>query len=228
MEADRLMTTTAGAATAPTLDGLHLIGAAADSWEIVETEIVGTIRMANGAVREQRLAPDAGAPVIRRWYTITLDYRHLGPLADQVEALLAFPGPHQLTVWKHVTLGYLADGALREWSLPWPQAPHLLTPPAGAPPSRFAPSVQLAGTPLAVAELATAAYDAGSPPAGAVWFDRGSRRFKLNAPPLAATRLVAQVVPLFTMVTAAEDQARQYRDWLREPRRIALVETEPT
>jgi hypothetical protein len=28
------------------------------------------------------------------------------------------------------------------------------------------------------------------------------------------------------MVTAAEDLARRYRDWIREPRRIALVETE--
>jgi hypothetical protein len=217
---------TAGAATPPTLDGLHLIGAAADSWEIVETALVGTIRMANGATREQRLAPDAGAPVIRRWYTITLDYRNLGPLADQVEALLAFPGPHQLTVWKHVTLGYLADGALREWSLPWRLAPHILTPPAGASPQRFAPAVQLAGNPLAVTELAPAAYNAGSPPAGAVWFDRGSRRFKLNAPPAAGTRLVAQVVPLFDTVVGAEDHARRYRDPIREPRRIVLVETE--
>jgi hypothetical protein len=217
---------TAGASTPPTLDGLHLLGVAADSWEIVETELVGTIRMANGATREQRLAPDAGAPVIRRWYTIILDYRNLGPLADQVEALLAFPGPHQLTVWKHVTLGYLADGTLREWSLPWRLAPHILTPPAGAPASRFASTVQLAGSPLAVAELATAAYTAGSPPAGAVWFDRGSRRFKLSAPPAAGTRLVVQAVPLFDMVVGAEDLSRRYRDPIREPRRIVLVETE--
>ena len=73
--------TTTGAATAPTLDGLHLVGASADSWEVVETEQVGTIRMANGAVREQRLALLPSSPVIRRWYTVTLDYRHLGPLA---------------------------------------------------------------------------------------------------------------------------------------------------
>jgi len=217
---------TAGASTPPTLDGLHLLGASADTWEIVETELVGTIRLANGATREQRLAPDPTGPVIRRWYTITLDYRHLGPLAGQVEALLAFPGPHQLTVWKHVTLGYLADGALSEWLLPWRQAPHLLTPPAGAPPSRFAPNVQLAGGPLAIAELATATYNAGAPPAGAAWFDQGSRLFKLNAPPPAGTRLVVQVVPAFDMVVGAEDQTRRYRDPLREPRRITLVETE--
>jgi len=217
---------TAGASTPPTLDGLHLIGASADTWEIVETELVGTIRMANGATREQRLAPDPTGPVIRRWYTITLDYRHLGPLADQVEALLAFPGPHQLTVWKHVTLGYLADGTRAEWSLPWKLAPHILTPPAGAPPARFAPTVQLAGTPLAVAELAPTVYESASPPPGTAWLNPASQLFKLNAPPLAGTRLVVQVVPAFDMVVGAEDHARRYRDPIREPRRITLVETE--
>jgi len=204
------MITTTGAATPPTLDGLHLIGAAADSWEVVETEIVGTIRMANGSTREQRLAPPPGAPVIRRWYGITLDYRHLGPLAEEVEARLAFPGPHELTLWKHVTLGYLADGTRTEWSLPWRLAPHVLTPPAGAPPERFRPTVRLGW---------------GATPTEA-WFDPASPRFQLSAPPPAGTRLVVQVVPLFAMVTASEDQSRHYRDWIREPRRIALVETE--
>ena len=202
---------TAGAATPPTLDGLHLIGASADSWEVVETEIVGTIRMANGATREQRLAALPGAPVIRRWYGVTLDYRHLGPLAEEVEARLAFPGPHDLTLWKHVTLGYLADGQRTEWSLPWRLAPLVLTPPAGARPERFLPTVRLGW---------------GSPAPVEAWFDPSSPRFQLPTAPPAGTRLVVQVVPLFAMVTAAEDQSRHYRDWIREPRRIALVETE--
>ena len=221
---------TTGASTAPTLDGLHLVGAAADSWEVVETEIVGTIRMANGSVREQRLAPDPGAPVIRRWYTVTLDYRHLGPLAEEVEARLAFPGPHTLTLWKHVTLGYLADGTRNEWDLPWPQAAHLLTPPAGAPPSRFAPTARLGwGTPpLTIQEPDPTTYATGTPSSSECWFEQSGQRFKLQSPPLSGARLIIQLVPLLTMVTAAEDQARQYRDWLREPRRIALVETEPT
>ena len=219
---------TSGAATAPTLDGLHLQGAAADSWEVVETEQVGTIRMANGAVREQRLAPDPRSPVIRRWYTVTLDYRHLGPLAEEVEARLAFPGPHSLTLWKHVTLGYIADGLLNEWGLPWPQAPHLLTPPSGAPPSRFAPTARLGwGTaPLTIVEPDPATYATGTPSPGECWFEKTGRHFKLQSPPPEGTRLILQIVPLFAMVTAAEDLARQYRDWIREPRRIALVETE--
>jgi len=216
----------AGASTVPTLDGLHLIGASAESWEILETELVGTIRMANGATREQRLAPDPDGPVIRRWYTITLDYRHLGSLADQLEARLAFPGPHTLTVWKHVTLGYLADGTRNEWRLPWPQAPHLLTPPAGAPLSRFAPTARLTweGPDLTVQETDT--YDTAVLTETACCFEKSGRRFKLNTAPPAGTRLILQVVPLFHMVTATEDQSRRYRDCLREPRRITLVETE--
>ena len=219
---------TTGAATAPTLDGLHLIGAAADSWEVVETELVGTIRMANGSTREQRLAPLPGAPIIRRWYGVTLDYRHLGPLAEEVEARLAFPGPHDLTLWKHVTLGYLADGHRNEWDLPWRQAPHLLSPPAGAPPDRFHPTIRPGwGSPsLSIQEPDPAAYAAASPSSSECWFERGSRRFKLSEAPPAGTRLIVQIVPLFAMVTAAEDQSRHYRDWIREPRRIALVETE--
>ncbi len=219
---------TAGASTAPTLDGLHLQGAAADSWEVVETEQVGTIRMANGAVREQRLALPPSAPVIRRWYTVTLDYRNLGPLAEEVEARLAFPGPHTLTLWKHVTLGYLADGTLSEWDLPWPQAPHHLTPPSGAPLTRFTPSLQIGwGTaPLSIAEPDSTTYSSGSPSPNEYWFENSGQHFKLNAPPPSGTRLICQLVPLFAMVTAAEDLARQYRDWIREPRRIALVETE--
>ena len=219
---------TTGAATAPTLDGLHLLGAAADSWEVVETELVGTIRMANGSVREQRLAPEPDGPVIRRWYGVTLDYRHLGPLAEEIEARLAFPGPHHLTLWKHVTLGYLADGTRNEWSLPWPQAPHHLTPPAGAPPERFRPRVRIGGggETLTIHEPDTATYTNGTPSPVEAWFEQASRRFKLAAAPPIGTRLIVQAVPLFAMVTAAEDQSRHYRDWIREPRRIALLETE--
>jgi hypothetical protein len=219
---------TGGASTPPTLDGLDFTGVAAESWEVVESELVGNVRLANGAVREQRLAPPPGSPAIRRWYQVTLDYRHLATLSDQVEARLSFPGPHQLSLWKHVTLGYVGDGALAEWSLPWRLAPHLLTPPAGAPIERFAPLARLGfdGPALVAVELDTASYEAGTPESGECWFDKGGPRFKLAEALAAGSRLVVHVVPLFQMVIAGEDHSRQYRDPIREPRRIALIETE--
>ena len=200
---------TTGASTPPTLDGLHLIGAAADSWEVTETEMVGTIRMANGATREQRLAPLPGHPVIRRWYGVTLDYRHLNsPIAEEIEARLAFPGPHDLTLWKHITLGYQADGIRTEWYLPWRLALDHLTPPAGAPTTRFATTLR----PGWGAQPIEATFEAN--------------RFHLSTAPPPGTRLILQAVPLWAMVTASEDHTRHYRDAIREPRRIALVETE--
>jgi hypothetical protein len=217
---------TSGASHPPTLDGLHLVGISADSWEISEAEMVGNVRMASGGMREQRLAPAPGEPTIRRWVTVTLDYRHIGDLADAVDARLAFPGPHQLALWKHATLGYLGDGTLAEWSLPWVLAPHVLTPPAGAPLSRFTPIVRLGfeAAPLAVSEMATAAYTSGTPAAGAVWIEQGGRRFKVRTAPATETRIVVSVVPLYSCVVVAEDSSRRYQDAVREPRRIALTE----
>jgi hypothetical protein len=217
---------TAGASTPPTLDGLHLVGAGAESWEISEAEMVGNVRMVYGGMREQRLAPEPGEPVIRRWVTITLDYRNLGGLAEAVDARLAFPGPHTFAVWKHVPLGYLGDGVLTEWWLPWPLAPHLLTPPAGAPLSRFAPSVRIGfeTEPLAAMEVETSAYEEATPEAGAVWFERGGRRFKVSAAPAVGVRIVLRVVPLYPCVVVGEDSSRRYQDAIREPRRISLTE----
>jgi hypothetical protein len=221
------MIPTTGVVAPPTLDGLALTGTAAQSWEIVETEIVGLVHLAAGGVREQRLAPAPADPVIRRWYTVTLDYRHLGgPLAEAVDARLAFPGPHELAVWKHIPLGYLADGTLAEWSLPWRLAPHVLPPPAGLAPALFAPILRLGwdGAPLPLVEPAPTVYDAGTPATGEAWLERGGRRFKLAEPPPAGTRVVAHVVPLFRCVVGAEDLSRRYQDPVREPRRIVLVE----
>jgi hypothetical protein len=202
------------------------VGIGAESWEIAEAEIVGNVRMASGGMREQRLAPDPGEPVIRRWVTVTLDYRHLGALAESVDARLAFPGPHTLALWKHATLGYLGDGTLAEWSLPWLLAPHVLTPPAGAPLSRFAPVVRLGfeAAPLAVSEVTTAAYAAGTPAAGAVWIEKGGRRFKVRTAPAGDTRIIVSAVPLYSCVVVGEESSRRYQDAVREPRRIALTE----
>jgi|GEM_PF-1054840 len=217
---------TSGVPAPPTLDGLHLNGIAADSLEVIERELVGTIALAAGGTREQRLAPDPGQPVIRRWYQVTLDYRHLADLAPAVEARFAFPGPHLLALWKHVCLGWLGDASRAEFALPWRLAPHLLTPAGGAPPERFAPVIRLEfdGDPLTLVERDTSDYNAGSPAVGEVWVERGGQRLKLESPPAAGARLIAHVVPLFRCVVAAEDVARQYRDPVREPRKIVLLE----
>ena len=79
---------------------------------------------------------------------------------------------------------------------------------------------------MSIQEPDSAAYNAGTPAPAEAWFERGSRRFKLDSPPPTGTRLVVQLVPLFAMVVSAEDQSRRYRDAIREPRRIALVETD--
>ena len=63
-----------------------------------------------------------------------------------------------------------------------------------------------------------------APAVGEVWVERGGQRLKLEAPPAAGARLIAHVVPLFRCVVAAEDVARQYRDPVREPRKIVLLE----
>jgi hypothetical protein len=217
---------TSGVPAPATLDGLHLTGIAADSLEVVEVEIVGNVQMAGGGMREQRLAPAPGEPVIRRWYRVTLDYRHLSGLAPAVEARFAFPGPHELALWKHVCLGWLGDASRAEWLLPWRLAPHVLTPAAGAPLERFAAVVRLEwdGDPLTLVEPDTATYEAGTPAAGEVWIERGGKRLKLEAPPASGVRIIAHVVPLLRCVVAAEDLSRQYRDPIREPRKIVLVE----
>ncbi len=218
---------TTGVPAPPTLDGLALLGIAADSTEVVETEIVGTVQLANGGTREQRLAPAPGDPVIRRWYQVTLDYRHLSDLAPAVEARFAFPGPHELALWKHVCIGWLGDATRAEWNLPWRLASHLLTPAGGAPPDRFSPVVRLEfdGLPLTLVEPDTATYNAGTPAVGEVWIEHGGQRLKLESPPASGARIVAHVVPLLRCVVAAEDLTRQYRDPVREPRKIVLKET---
>jgi hypothetical protein len=183
--------------------------------------------MASGGMLEQRLAPAPGQPVIRRWATITLDYRHMGSLAGELDARLAFPGPHELTVWKHVTLGYLADGVLSDWNLPWRLAPHVLSPPAGAPLERFASSIRLGfdSPPLAVMDHDSVTYDAGMPGPGQAWLERGGRRFKTAAAPAAGMRIIVEVVPLYSVVVVGEDHSRRYQDAIREPRRISLTES---
>lgn len=222
------MTDTQGFRAAPTLDGLHLVGISPDAVEIADPEIKGNLTMADGAVRELRPRFAELGPEVRRHYSFTIDYRNLGGYSAAVEARLAFAGAHDFALWKHVTLGYRADGAAAEWELPdgWRLALDVSNPPPGQPAARFEPEVKVGfdGATLTVRHKATEDYEADIPAAGEVWFETGGRRFKLSVPPLAGARVVAHVVPMFRVVTGAESQARRYTEPVREPRRLVLEE----
>lgn len=219
---------TQGTKTPPTLDGFHLTGVASESFEIVEREVKSNVRALDGSLREQRPYDGPGLPEVRVQRTFTLDYRHLGRLAGPVEARLAFAGPHELCLWKHITLGYRGDGLRNEFLLPprWRLATHVLTPPEGLSPDRYDPEVLfgLDGVALVAVHHDTFDYDAGQPFEGEAWFARGETRFKVSVAPAVDELLVCRAVPVFQVFTGAGDVTRRFGDPLREPRRIVLEE----
>jgi hypothetical protein len=221
---------TQGARTPPTFDGYPLAGVPAESWEISAIALKGNITLADGSVREQLLAPEPGFPLITWKHTFSLQWGHVGKLQRALEARLAFPGAHRLCVWKHVTLGYLGDGQRSELYLPvgWRVAIHGLTPPEGISPAKFEPEVTLGLdglVPLPVEHVSTATYEATAPPAGDVWFEEGTNRFRFGTAPGLDEQVLVAVVPEFACLTAGESEARRYSDPMREPRRLVLVET---
>lgn len=219
---------TQGTKTPPTLDGFHLTGVSTESFEIVEREVKSNVRAIDGSLREQRPYDGAGLPEVRVQRTFTLDYKHLGRLAGPVEARLAFAGPHDLCLWKHVTLGYRGDGLRSEFFLPvrWRLATHVLTPPEGLSPDRYDPEVLfgLDGEPLVAVHQEPFDYEAGSPPEGETWFARGETRLKVWRSLAVDELLVCRVVPVFKVFTGTADVTRRFGDPLREPRRIVLEE----
>jgi len=70
----------------------------------------------------------------------------------------------------------------------------------------------------------TVTYDADPTPAGAVWFEVGTNRFRLGTAPGLDARLLVTIVPVIACVSGGEPESRQYRDPHREPRRVVLVE----
>jgi hypothetical protein len=219
---------TQGLKTPPTLDGLHLAGIDPDSVEISDPERKGNLVLADGSIREQRPVSPLGHPEVARRFAFSLDYRHLGSYQAEVEARLAFAGPHELCLWKHVTLGYRCDGSRREFFLPgrWRQALHVMSPPPGHEVARYRSEAALGwnGVPIPGEDMATAAYEAGEPEPGMIWFERGGRRFKLDAAPPGGERLILRVVPLFIVVTGQDSQARRFVEPIREPRRLVFEE----
>jgi hypothetical protein len=222
-------TPTQGVKCAPTLDGVSLVGVEAESFEVARAELKGNHAAANGRMREQRLAPLPGEPEITSKWTFSIQWSHLGSIQEAVQARLAFPGQHRLCLWKHLeTFGYLGDGSRSEFHLPpaWRIATHALVPPAGLDAAKFAPIVRVGfdGAALPVEHVASATYDADPTPAGSVWFELHTARFRLGTAPALDARLVVTVVPEILCVTAGEPESRQYRDPHREPRRVVLVE----
>lgn len=220
------MTDTNGTKTPPTLDGLHLEQISAETWDILERDVKGVVTLANGNLREQFLLPDPGYPEKTVKREFALDYRHLGVYAEAIEGRLAFPGPHELVLWKHVTCGYLGDSVRQVFHVPWRQAVHVLTPPQGLSADRFAPIVRIGfeTPPLSVRSVEAEAFDAEIPGDLEVVFEVGGDRLKLYRPLLADERLIVRVVPVFVCIVSPDAQTRRLGDVLREPRRIALQE----
>lgn len=219
---------TQGLKTPPTFAGLHMSKIDVDSVEISDGEQKGNLLMADGSRREQRAYAGPGYPEIQRRFVFSLDYRHLAAYQPLLEARLAFAGPYELCLWKHVTLGYRSDGGRTEWFLPglWRQALHVLTPPPGYPSNRYLPELRVGfdGAALSALDVDAAAYAGGVPAPGEVWFATGQNRFKLAAAPANGNRIILRLVPVYLVLTSPEATPRRYTEPIREPRRLVLEE----
>jgi hypothetical protein len=219
---------TQGAKTPLTFDGFPLAGVASESWEISAAEAKGNITLADGSVREQRLAPEPGYPLVSLKHTFSLSWAHVAHLQRAIEARLAFPGVHRLCAWKHVILGYLGDGTRAEYYLPraWRLALHNLTPPEGISPAKYQPEVRIGlDSPdlLPLQHVTPEVFAEGVTP-GEVWFEQGSNRFAFGTAPALDVQILVAVVPEIACLTAGDADNRRYNDPHREPRKLVLVE----
>ena len=125
-------------------------------------------------------------------------------------------------VWaKHVP-------TVTEFSIPttWRHALHMMSPPPGFEPERYEATVKVGfdGSPLFVLQFATEFFDANTPAAGSAWLELGKQRFKLHAPPAPGEPVLLRLVPLFSVLTGVDTQARRFSDPIREPRKLSFVE----
>lgn len=217
------MSDTQGLLTPPTIDGVHLRQIDPATVEISDPAVKGNLVMATGAAREQVLYAGPGWPEVTRRHRVELDYRHLGEYQETIERLLAFAGPHDLVLWKHVTLGYRCDGTLSELQLPWRQALHVTPPPPGFPVERYRPKVTVDGAAVAPEDVDALTYAGGSPDDGKAWFAYGGTVLKLATEPAAGVKVVVRMVPALRVVTGAET-ARRYPEPIREPRKLVFEE----
>lgn len=181
-----------------------------------------------GTAQEQLAWRAAGYPVRTYKRSWTIPIQHIRGYYDQIEAILAGPGPFDFCFWKLTHHRYLGDGARVEFFLPHAGgvATDTLTVPGGALLTPFLPVVQLG---LEAAALTYAKVDSGTyatgPTTGNVYFLENSNRFKLAVAdtPAALDDIVVRYVPLYRVIEGSALDKR-YLDNAREPRPIELSE----
>lgn len=194
-------------AGAPLLDG-YAITTAADAWLIRPLELRSAQRLATGRVKTYVLAAEPGAPetdtVLElglRWSVYQKDPVLQRMLADKTRR-------HTLVLWRTENLVWRGNGSRRHFRLPrgWTFAVDgaPAVPIAGLDPLAWYPQLRLApaGEPMPIEPRTAADYDAGEPPSGAAWWQRGTGAFKLGEAVAAGAPLYGDVVPAFRVVQA--------------------------
>lgn len=186
-----------------------------------------------GGVREQLAWNPAGYPVRTFRRSWTFSSQSLKDQADQVERLLASPGPHRWCFWKLTAVYcWVGDGSRLEFFLPHDRivgdsdvAAAISAPPR--PIAEFHPVVRIgeSGTPLSFETGDQTEFDAGADTGDALFLDGGAR-FKLESAPAAGVLVFASLCPYFPVVERGELE-RRYADNARDPRTLELVESEP-
>lgn len=214
---------------APTLDGVHLLGADTKQWQILPREISRVHELAGGKRRKDYHYTGAPLPPVTTFYDTVLSYESLGPMRRTVEELLAVPDTHELILWREEPLTWVGDGVRTEFEMPRRLAVDVVTtPPDGGVLSRYYPEVRIGRTTidnpaLTYVPKTSGTYNVGSPAADEAWFLIGGTTFRLLDAPADGAIVYCWAVPVFTVVEMAQG-ARNYDDTVREPRRIALVE----
>lgn len=184
-----------------------------------------------GTAQEQLAYRAAGYPVRTYKRSWNFPIQNIRGQYDQVEDILAGPGPFDFAFWKLTHHRYLSDGARVEFFLPHPGgvATDTLIARGGASPSLntpFLPVVKLglAAAALTYTKVDSATYATG-PATGNVYFLENSDRFKIAVAdvPAAGDDIVARYVPLYQVIEGGTLDKR-YPDNAREPRTLDLLE----
>ena len=185
-----------------------------------------------GDAQEQLAWRAEGYPVRTFKRSWLFPIQHIRAYYDQIEAILAGPGPFDFCFWKPTHHQFLSNGSRTEFFLPHAGgvATDTLTPPDGASITPFLPVVQLGvGSegdvpPLTYSKVSSGTYATG-PSTGNVYFLESSNRFKIASADVPATGdpIVARYVPLYQVIEGTSLDKR-YPDNAREPRSLELME----